>query len=61
MSRLDAELGTTIEANTTLSTQLAKSFLLLGSQRDLMETHEKAFDEWMDTLYDKFLAMTEEF
>ena len=44
VSRLDAKLGTTVEANTTLATQLAEAFLLLGSQQDLMETREKAFD-----------------
>ena len=32
VSRLDAEIGITTEANTTLSTQLAEAFLLLGSQ-----------------------------
>ena len=31
VSRLGVEIGTTIEANTTLSTQLAEAFLLLGS------------------------------
>ena len=61
MSRLDAELGTTVEANTTLPTQLAEAFLLLGSQRDLMETCKKAFEERMETLRDKVLAVTEEF
>ena len=30
VSRLDAEIGIAIEANTTLSTQLAEAFLLLG-------------------------------
>ena len=60
MSRLDAELGTPIEANTTLLTQLAEAFLLFCSQRDLMETHKKAFEERMDTLRDKVLAMTKE-
>ena len=61
MSSLDTELGTTTEANTTLTTQLAEAFLLLGSQQDLMEVHEKVFDERMKTLHDKVLAMTEEF
>ena len=61
VSRLDVELGTTTEANTNLTTQLAKTFLLLGLQRDLMETHEKAFNERMEALHDKVLAMTEEF
>ena len=31
VSRLDAEIGTTAEANITLSTQLVEAFLLLGS------------------------------
>ena len=61
MSKLDAEIGTTAEANTTLSTQLAEAFLLLDSQRDLMETRERAFEERMETLRDKVLAVTEEF
>ena len=60
-SRLDAELGTTAEANTTLSNKLAEAFLLLGSLWDLMETCEKAFEERMESLRDKVLAMTEEF
>ena len=38
VSRLDTKLGTAVEANTTLSTQLVEAFLLLGLQRDLMET-----------------------
>ena len=61
VSRLDVELSTIAEANTTLSTQLAESFLLLGSQRDLMETREKAFEERMETFRDKVLVVTEEF
>ena len=61
VSRLDTEIGTAAEANITLSTRLPKAFLLLGSQRDLMETREKAFEEWMETLHDKVLAMTKEF
>ena len=61
VSKLDAEIGTTIKANTTLSTQLVKAFLLLGSQRDLMESHKKAFEERMETLHNKVLAVTEEF
>ena len=61
VSRLDAKLGTAVEANTTLSTQLAEAFLLLGLLRDLMETREKAFEERRETLGDKVLAMTEEF
>ena len=31
VSRLDAKIGTAAEANTTLLTQLAEAFLLLGS------------------------------
>ena len=61
VSKLNAELGTTTEANATLSIQLAKAFLLLGSQQDLMEMREKAFKERMETLRDKVLAVTEEF
>ena len=61
VSRLDAELSIAVEANTTFSTQLAKAFLLLGSQHDLMELHRKAFEEQMDTFYDKVLIMIEEF
>ena len=37
VSQLDAELGTITDANTNLLTQLAKAFLLLGSQRDMMD------------------------
>ena len=54
-------MGTAVEANTTLSTQLAEALLLVGLQRDLMEMRKKAFDERMDTLRNKVLAMTEEF
>ena len=61
MSRLDAELGTTVEANTTLSTQLSEAFLLLASQWDLMEKHEKACEEPMETLSNKVLVVIEEF
>ena len=61
VSRLDVEMGTSAEATTSVSTQLAEAFLLLGLQRDLMEMCEKAFQELMDTLCDKGLAMTEEF
>ena len=61
VSKLDAELGTTAEANTILLTLLVEAFLLLGSQRDLMETHEKAVDKLIDTLRDKVLTMTKEF
>ena len=61
VSRLDAKLGTVVEVNTTLSTQLAKAFLPLGLLRDLMETREKAFEERRETLGDKVLVVTEEF
>ena len=61
VSKLDAEIGITAEANTTLSTQLAEAFLLLGLHRDLMKTRERAFKERMETLRDKVLAMTKEF
>ena len=53
VSRLEAEIGTTTEANTTLSTQLADVVLLLGSQRESMETHEKVVKERMETLHDR--------
>ena len=45
VSRLDEEMGTTTKVSRTLSNQLAEAFLLLGSQRDLMETSERAFEE----------------
>ena len=61
MSRFDAEIGTAAKANTTLSTQLAEAFLLLGSQGDLKKTRKKAFEEQMEILSDKVLAVTEEF
>ena len=35
--------------------------MLLVLQLDLMETSDKAFEERMESLYDKVLAMTEEF
>ena len=61
VSRLDEEIGTATEANTTLSTQLVEAFLLLGSQREVMETREKVVQEKMETLHDRIRAMTEEF
>ena len=61
VSRLDAEIGTTTVANTTLSTQIADAVLLLDSQRESMETREKAVEEWMESLHDRMRAMTEEF
>ena len=45
VSRLDAEIGTTVEVNSTLLTQLAEVVLLLGSQRESMETREKVVEE----------------
>ena len=61
MSRLDVEIGIVAEENTTLLTYLVEALLLLGSQQNLMETREKAFEERMETLRDKVLAMTEGF
>ena len=61
VSRLDAKLGTATKANASLLTQLAAAFLLLDLQRDLMETCKKSFEELMDTLREKVLAMTEGF
>ena len=61
MSRLDAKIGTTVETNSTLSTQLVEASLLLSSQRESMETREKAVEERMETLYDRMWAMIEEF
>ena len=60
VSRLDAEIGTT-EANTTLSTQIADVVLLLDSQRESMETREKAVEERMESFHDRMRTMTEEF
>ena len=61
VSRLDADIGTTAEANTTLATQLVEAFLLLGLQRELMETRRKAVEERIETLHDKMRSMAEEF
>ena len=61
VSRLDAEIGRSTEANTNLSTQIAEAVMLLDSQRESMETREKAVEEWMETLHEKMRAMTEEF
>ena len=58
---LDVEIGTATEANTTLLTQLVDVFLLLDSQRESMETREKAVDERMESFHDRMRAMTEEF
>ena len=60
VSRLDSEIGTT-EANTTLSTQIADVVLLLDSQRESMETREKAVEERMESFHDRMQTMTEEF
>ena len=49
VSRLDAEIGTATEANTTFSTQIADVVLHLDSQRELMETREKAVEERMES------------
>ena len=54
-------LGNAVEANSTLSTQLAEAILMLDSQRDRMETLEKTFDERMEELREKVLNVTEEF
>ena len=61
VSRLDAEIGTATEANSTLSTQIADVVLLLDSQRESMETREKAVEERMGSFHDRMQAMTEEF
>ena len=61
VSRLEVEIGMATEVNTTLSTQLSEAFLLLGSQRESMETREKVIEERMETLHDRMRAMTEEF
>ena len=61
MSRLDVEICIAAEENTTLLTHLVEAFLLLGLQQNMMETREKAFEERMETLREKMLAMTEGF
>ena len=61
VSRLDVEIGTTTEANTTLSTQIVDSILLLDSQRESMETREKAIEEWMESFHERMRTMIEEF
>ena len=53
MSRLDAEIGTTTEANSTLLTQIADAVLQLDSQRESMETREKAVEEQMGSFHDR--------
>ena len=45
VSKLDAEIGTTTKANTTLSTQISDVVLLLDSQCESMKTREKAVEE----------------
>ena len=59
VSRLDAEIGTTTDGNTTLSTKVADVALLLDSQRESMETREKVVEERMKSLNDRMRAMTE--
>ena len=61
VSRLDAEIGTATEANATLSTQIADAVLLLDSQRETVETREKAVEERMESFHDRMRTMTEEF
>ena len=61
VSRLDAEIGTATEANATLSTQIADAVLLLDSQRETVETREKAVEERMESFHDRMTTMTEEF
>ena len=61
VSRLDVEIGTATEANSTLSTQIADTVLRLDSQRESMETREKAVEERMGSFHDRMRAMTEEF
>ena len=61
MSRLDAEIGTATEANSTRSTQIADAVLLFDSQRESMEAREKAAEERMGSFHDRMQAMTEEF
>ena len=59
VSRLDAEIGTATEANTTLSTQIADAVLQLDSQRESMETREKAVKERMESFHDQMQTMIE--
>ena len=61
VSRLDADICIETEANTTLSTQIADVVLLLNSQRESIETREKAVEERMEPLHDRMQTMTEEF
>ena len=61
VSRLDAEIGTTTEANSTLSTQIANAVLRLDSQRESMEAREKSAEERIGSFHDRMQAMTEEF
>ena len=61
VSRLDVEISTATEANTTHSTQLANAILLLESQRESMETREMVVEEWMESFHDRIRTMTEEF
>ena len=59
VSRLDAEIGTATEANTTLSTKVVDVVLLLDSQRGSMETQEKVVEERIESFNDRMRAMTE--
>ena len=59
VSRLDTEIGTATEGNTTLSTKVANVALLLDSQRESMETREKVVEERMESFNDRMRAMTE--
>ena len=59
VSRLDAEIGTATEGNTTLWTKVADVALLLDSQRESKETREKVVEERMESFNDRMRAMTE--
>ena len=61
VSRLNMEIGTATEANSTLSTQVADAVLRLDSQRESMEAREKAAEERIGSFHDRMQAMTEEF
>ena len=61
VSRLDVEISTATEANTTHSTRLANAILLLESQRESMETREMVVEEWMESFHDRIRTLTEEF
>ena len=61
VSRLDVEIDTATEANSTLSTQVADAVLRLDSQRESMEAREKAAEERIGSFHDRMQVMTEEF